>query len=138
MNNRIIPWFPLPDLPQTPCGIEVESGPEEVTVRAVYSFYGGARDLLITIKAEVFGCFSELAAPETTSDDDYPRLKHPEYSHHGWPLMEVSNSTWLESYRNRLWLTDAPYRHLRIVSDDGTFDALTSQRPFVRWVAALN
>lgn len=133
MENRIVPWFPLPDLPQTPCGISVEGGPEEVTARAVYSFYDGDRDLLIDFKAEVFGCFSELAAPPTTASDDYPRLKNIRYSQYIWPLMEVVNSTWLGSYRGQLWVPDHIYRHYRIVSDDGTFDALTSQDPFARW-----
>ncbi len=136
MENAIVPWFPLPDLPQTPCGIQVEGGPEEVTARAVYSFYGGGRDLLINFQAEVFGCFSEIASPSTEAADDYPRLDHPEYSRYVWPLMQVANSTWLASYRDRLWMPDQTYQHYRIVSDDGTFDALTWQDPHARWVPA--
>ena len=136
MEDQLVPWFPLPDLPQTPCGINVEGGPEQVTARAVYSFYGGDRDLLIHFSAEVFGCFSEIASPVATAADDYPRLNHSKYSRYCWPLMEVANSTWLASYRSRLWTPDANYRHYRIVSDDGTFDALTWQEPFARWVAA--
>jgi hypothetical protein len=108
MDDQIIPWFPLPDLPQTPCGIEAEGAPEEVTVRAVYSFYEGDRDLLIGFEAEVYGFFSEIAAPPATAADDYPRLKHPVYSRYIWPLMEVTNSTWLASYRGRLWVLMRP------------------------------
>ena len=136
MDNQIIPWTPLPDLPTTPCGIEIEGGPEQVTVRAVYSIYGGERDLLIDFRAEVFGCFSEIAAPQATAANDYPQLDHPEYPGCVWPLMEVTNSTWLTSYRDRLWSPGQTYRHYRIVSDDGTFDALTWQKPFARWTAA--
>ena len=70
------------------------------------------------------------------ASDDYPRLNHPDYSQYIWPLMEVANSTWLASYRERLWMPDQTYRHYRVVSDDGTFDALTREDPFARWVAA--
>ncbi len=133
MHNEVIPWLPLPDLPETPCGIEIKGGPEKVTVRAVYSFYGGDRDLLIDLKADIFGCFSEMAAPSVSAADDYPRLKQPEYSQYVWPLMEVTNSAWLESYRDRLWVPVTNYRHFRIVSDDGSFDALTREEPFARW-----
>lgn len=80
MENEIVPWHPLPDLPQTPCGIEVEGAPERVTVRVVYSFYQGDRDLLIEFQAEIFGCFSELSTPSMTIPADYPRLKSPTHS----------------------------------------------------------
>ncbi|RYG88925.1 MAG: hypothetical protein EON59_02905 [Alphaproteobacteria bacterium] len=133
MENQIVPWFPLPDLPQTPCGIQVEGGPEQLEVRAIYSFYGSGRDLLIGFNAEVFGCFSEIAAPDTFVRDDYPRLKHAKYADYLWPLMEVTNSSWLASYRDRLWAPDHTYRHYRIVSEDGTFDALTWQEPAPQW-----
>ena len=126
---------PAARLAADPVRIWVEGAPERVTARAVYSFYGGGRDLLIDFRAEVFGCFSEMAAPSVTAPDHYPRLKHPEYSEYVWPLMEVANSTWLASYRDRLW-QGQPYRHYRIVSDDGTFDALTWQEPFARWSTA--
>ncbi|MBJ7447638.1 MAG: hypothetical protein JHC81_08890 [Brevundimonas sp.] len=135
MDNEITPWIPLPDLPQTPCGIEVEGAPEHVSVRVVYSFYEGDRDLLIEFQAEAFGCFSEIAAPSTTVSADYPRLTHPTYSRYLWPLMEVTNSSWLSSYLGRLWWSDRPYRHYRIVSDDGTFDAITCHEPVARWEA---
>lgn len=135
MDNRIIPWFPLPDLPETPCAIEMEGRPEKVTIRAAYSKYEGERDLLLELEAEVFGCFSEIAAPRISITEDYPRLSHPKYPRNLWPLMEVTNSTWLGVHRDRLWMPDAQYRHFRIVSDEGTFDALTCHEPFARWEA---
>ena len=133
MENKPVPWFPLPDLPETPCGIEVEGAPERVTARAIYSFYGGDRDLLIDFRAEVFGCFSELATQPLAVDPDYPKLRSAEYSRNLWPLMEVTNSTWLASHRNRLSMPDQPYRHYRIVCDDGSFDALAWEEPLARW-----
>jgi len=133
MDNLVIPWKPLADLPQLPCGISVAGEPEWVTLRIGYSFYGHAHDLLIDLSAEVFGCFGERATPPTTVADDYPRLQHPDYARYLWPLMEVTNSTWLASHRERLWMPDMPYRHYRVVSDDGTFDALTSAEPRARW-----
>ena len=136
MDNQPIPWFPLSDMPQSPCGIEIEGGPEQVTVRAVYSFYEGDRDLLIDLRAEVFGCFSDVAAPPVKYDEHYPRLTDPRWFGHVWPLMEITNSTWLASYRDRLWMPDQHYRHYCIVSDDGTFDALAWEEPFARWEAA--
>jgi hypothetical protein len=136
MPDQITAWFPLPDLPRLPCGIELEGGPEQVTVRVVYSFYGSDRDVLITFQAEVYGCFSDLSSPRVFVPDDYPRVAGPNQSAHLWPLMEVMESSWLQAHRERLWMPEVDYRHLRIVSDDGSFDALTSGNPSSRWVAA--
>ncbi|WP_158298800.1 hypothetical protein [Sphingomonas psychrotolerans] len=134
MDNVSTPWFPLRDLPQLPVGIEIEGSPEEVILRCVYSFYGHEQDLLIDIAAEVFGCFSETAGPVTHISDDYPRLKNPKFDRYLWPLMEVENSTWLALHRDKLWFPDQPYKHYRVVSDDGTFDAISANRIFARWV----
>lgn len=133
MYNQIVPWFPLADLPQTPCGLELEGVPEQVRVRVVYSAYGGDRDLMIAFHAEIFGCFSEIAAPSVNVPAAYPRLSHHAYSEYLWPLIEVTNSTWLAYYRERLWQPGGAYRHFRIVSDDGTADAITCKTPVARW-----
>jgi hypothetical protein len=133
MIDQITPWYPLANLPDLPCGIEIQGEPEQVTVRAVYTFYGGARDLLLNIKAEVFGCFSELTSHTVAVPENYPMVPGPHGTSYIWPLMEVLNSSWLKFYRERLWMPEATYRHLRVVSDDGSFDALTAGEPFACW-----
>lgn len=143
MDNDAIPWVPIDGIPESPCGIEVSGGPEEVTVRAVYSFYGGNRDLLITLQAEVFGCFSEISGPPVALSADYPRITDPRRDaedphwrdYHIWPLMEVRNSTWLGYYQDRLWSPGQSYRHYSVVSDDGCFHALAWEPPLARWTA---
>lgn len=134
MDSVVTPWFPLRDMPQRPFGIEIEGGPEHVALRCAYSFYGHEQDLLIEIAAEVFGCFSEHAAPAIKVSEDYPRLQNPKFARYLWPLMEVENSSWLGLHRAGLWFPDQPYKHFHVVSEDGTFDALTAHKPIARWV----
>jgi hypothetical protein len=136
MENLVRPWFPHSDLPQLPCDIEVTGGPEQVTLRVVYSYYGGARDLMLEFSsAEVFGCFSEFATPPTLVADDYPRLQNQAFAKYLWPLMEVTGSTWLAAYRERLWISWQSYRHYRVVGEDGSFDILTAADPRARWAS---
>ena len=134
MENEIAPWFPLADIPQCPCAIVVAGGPEHVEAKAVYSFFEGDRDLLIGFDAEVFGCFSEAAAPPVNVPEAYPRLRDKRWAGYLWPLMEVGQSTWLAGHRERLWMPERTYRHYRIVSEDGTFDAISCQAPSARWI----
>lgn len=135
MENEVIPWVPLDDIPQSPCGIAVAGEPEFVTVRAAYSQYGGERDLLIDIAAEVYGCFGEISGPAVALAPSYPRIEDPRWPRYLWPLMEIRNSTWLALHRDGLWGPDQAYRHYRIVSEGGSFDALTREPVFARWAA---
>lgn len=133
-RDLAVPWVPLPDIPQSPCGIEVDAAPGWVTVRAVYSFYGGDRDLIIEMRSLVASLFDEAASPLVDFSRGYPKLTDPRWPRHWWPLMKVENSSWLVENRARLFEGIA-YEHIRIVSDDGTFDAIVEQAPDnVQWV----
>ncbi|WP_156367687.1 hypothetical protein [Brevundimonas sp. Leaf363] len=137
MANRddvAIAWRPLPDIPQLPCGIELDAAPGWVAVRAVYSFYEGDRDLIVELRAPVVGLFNEAGSPRVYYPRDYPRLTDPRWPHHLWPLMKIERSSWLSENRPRLFQGLA-YEHIRIVSDDGAFDAIIEGQPDnVQWV----
>lgn len=118
-----VPWFPLADIPQSPCGIEVDAAPGWVAVRAVYSFYEGERDLIIEMRAPIACLFDEAVSPPIHFPDSYPKLTDSRWLSYRWPLMRVENSSWLAANRPYLF-NDLEYEHVRIVSDDGTFDAI--------------
>jgi hypothetical protein len=129
-----IPWSPLPDIPQTPCAIEIDAVPGWVTVRAVYSFYDGERDLIVEMRPLIASLFDEIASPRIVFPQNYPNLTDPRWLGHRWPLMKIENSSWLAENRSRLF-KDVTYEHVRIVSDDGSFDAIADRSSCnVEWV----
>lgn len=133
-SDIAVPWYPLSGLPQLPCGIELDAAPGWATVRMVYSFYEGDRDLIVELRTPVVGLFGEAASPQVDYSHDYPRLTDPRWPHYLWPLMKIERSSWLSENRPRLFQGVA-YEHIRIVSDDGTLDAIVEERPDnVQWV----
>ena len=90
--------------------------------------------MIIEMRPLIATLFEEAASPLIDFTQGYPNLTDPRWLRYRWPLMKVENSSWLAENRSRLF-EDVAYEHVRIVSDDGSFDAITEQSPFnVEWV----
>lgn len=122
-RNVAVPWIPMADMPQSPCGIEVDAAPGWVTVRAVYSFYEGERDLIIEMRSPIACLFDDAVSPPIHFPENYPNLTDSRWLQYRWPFMRVENSSWLEANCPYLF-KNLEYEHVRIVSDDGILDAI--------------
>jgi hypothetical protein len=127
-KDQAVPWYPHPDLPQCPCGVTVEAIPGGATVRVVYSIYEGDEDLIIELITPVAVLFEEFSSPKVEFPPNYPRLSSERWHRRPWPIMTVRNSSWLAENIHRL-LPDHAYEHVRIISDDGSFDAIIEYEP---------
>lgn len=86
------------------------------------------------MRSPVASLFDEAASPPIDFSQGYPSLTDARWLRYRWPLMKVQNSSWLAENRARLYEGIA-YEYIRIVSDDGTFDAIVEQAPDnVQWV----